>query len=113
MSLYFNVLEITTHVFLETACASSAFQKEDIDLGAAYDIVSGIVKWLRDLRTEKAFKSIYDSAKATAATDIDVPDVIPGHGRWRKISAKLMRCSASTIEDREPHTLKEFYRVSF
>ncbi|XP_051562853.1 zinc finger MYM-type protein 1-like [Myxocyprinus asiaticus] len=100
-------LEMTTAVFLETACASSALQKEDLDLGAAYDIVSGIVTRLRDLRTEEEFKSIYERATSHAeAASIDVPDVIPGHGRRRKIPAKLMHCSTSTTEDHESHTLE-------
>ncbi|CAM4556022.1 unnamed protein product [Leuciscus chuanchicus] len=58
---------MTTPVFLETACASIAIQKEDLeDLGAAYDIVSGIVTRLRDLRTEEEFKSIYERATSYA-----------------------------------------------
>jgi len=47
-------------------------------LGAADDIVSGIVTRLRDLRTEEEFKSTYEKATSNAeAADIDVPDVIP------------------------------------
>lgn len=105
-------LEMKTPVFLETACASSDLQKEDLDLGAEYDIVCGIVTRLRDLRTEEEFKSIYERATSHAeAAGIDVPDVIPGHGRRRKIPAKLMQCSKSATEDHEPRTLEEFYRV--
>lgn len=68
-------LEMTTPVFLETACASIALQKEDLeDLGAAYDIVRGIVTRLRDLRTEEEFKSIYERVTSYAEeAGIDVP----------------------------------------
>lgn len=103
-------MRMTTPVFLESACASSALQKDD--LGAAYDIMSGTVTRLRDLRTEEEFKSILERASSHAeAAVIDVPDVNPGHGRRRKLPAMLIRCSTSATEDHEPHTLKEFYRV--
>lgn len=104
-------LEITTPVFLETSIASNGLQKKDLDLAAAYTVVDGVLKRVKELRTDDQFTEIFQKATTAAETlDIDIPEQIPGQGRRRKVPGKFKYSSTSATEDHHVQTLEEYYR---
>jgi len=52
---------MTPPIFMETAVASNALQRQDLGLAAAYTVVNGVISRTNTLRTEEQFKEIYFS----------------------------------------------------
>lgn len=105
-------LELATPVFQETAVASAALPRKDVDLAVSYTVVEGVLKMLQELRTESKFKIVFEKAKEKAeAAGIAFPDKIPGETRPRKIPTRYKYSSKSTGEDHYPENLEEFYRT--
>lgn len=88
---------------LETAVASNALQRQDLDLAAAYTVVNGVISRMNTLRTEEEFKEINRNATIQAETrGINVPEEIPGQARRRKVPTKIKYCSTSATEVHQP-----------
>lgn len=51
-----------------TAIASNALQQKDMDLGAAYKVVNGVLQGLAHNRTEEEFVNMYKQATGKAAS---------------------------------------------
>ena len=68
-----------TPIFNETAIASAALQRKNLDLSASYTIVEGVIQRVKAMRTDEAFKVLFTKAKRQAeAAGIEVPEEIPG-----------------------------------
>ncbi|XP_066970147.1 zinc finger MYM-type protein 1-like [Macrobrachium rosenbergii] len=106
-------LEIATPVFQETAYASNALQLKDLDLAASYRIVDGVLQSLRELRNDEKFQEIFTKVKDRAESmAINLPSVIPGQGRRRKMPERYKYSATSaTTEDQQYQTLDDYYRV--
>lgn len=105
-------LEIATPVFQETAYASNALQQKDLDLAASYRIVDGVLQSLRELRNDEKFQEIFTKVKERAESmAIDLPSVIPGQGRRRKMPERYKYSATSATEDQQYQTLDDYYRV--
>ncbi|XP_066941006.1 zinc finger MYM-type protein 1-like [Macrobrachium rosenbergii] len=100
-------LEIATPVFQETAYASNALQLKDLDLAASYRIVDGVLQSLRELRNDEKFQEIFTKVKDRAESmAINLPSVIPGQGRRRKMPERYKYSATSaTTEDQQYQTL--------
>ncbi|XP_066962146.1 zinc finger MYM-type protein 1-like [Macrobrachium rosenbergii] len=107
-------LEIATPVFQETAYASNALQLKDLDLAASYRIVDGVLQSLRELRNDEKFQEIFTKVKDRAESmAINLPTVIPGQGRRRKMPERYKYSATSaTTEDQQYQTLDDYYRES-
>ena len=104
-------LEIATPVFQETAYASNALQQKDLDLAASYRIVDGVLQSLRELRNDEKFQEIFTKVKERAESmAIDLPSVIPGQGRRRKMPERYKYSATSATEDQQYQTLDDYYR---
>ncbi len=53
-------------MFQETAVASAARQRKDVDLAVSYTLVEGVLKRLQELRIESEFKVVFEKAKERA-----------------------------------------------
>ncbi|KAK0138849.1 Zinc finger MYM-type protein 1 [Merluccius polli] len=98
-------MEITTPIFNETAIASAALQRKNLDLSASYTIVEGVIERVKAMRTDEEFKK----GKPRAA-GIEVPEEIPGQARRRKVPQKYNFGSKSATEDYQAQDLEEHYR---
>ena len=104
-------MEITTPIFNETAIASAALQRKNLDLSASYTIVEGVIQRVKAMRTDEAFKVLFTKAKRQAeAAGIEVPEEIPGQARRRKVPQKYKYSSKSATEDYQAQDLEEHYR---
>jgi hypothetical protein len=104
-------MEITTPIFNETAIASAALQRKNLDLSSSYTIVEGVIQRVKAMRTDEAFKVLFTKAKRQAeAAGIEVPEEIPGQARRRKVPQKYKYSSKSATEDYQAQDLEEHYR---
>lgn len=109
---FFLCLEITCPIFQVTAMASNALQQKDMDLGAAYKVVNGVLQELAHSRTEEKFDNMYKQATEKAASvGLDPPTEIPGQARRRKMPAKYKFTATTATFDHTFPTLQDYYRV--
>ncbi|XP_066978700.1 uncharacterized protein [Macrobrachium rosenbergii] len=97
----------------DPAYASNALQLKDLDLAASYRIVDGVLQSLRELRNDEKFQEIFTKVKDRAESmAINLPSVIPGQGRRRKMPERYKYSATSaTTEDQQYQTLDDYYRV--
>ncbi len=51
-------------MFQETAVASAALQRKDVDLAVSHTLVEGVLKRLQELRTESEFKVVFEKQRS-------------------------------------------------
>lgn len=91
-------MEITTTVFTETAPASSALQRKDLDLSESDNIVGGVMGRLKEMKKDEELKVLVTKAKEEAgAAGAEVPDEIPGQARHRQVPT-----SPNRLQDYKP-----------
>ena len=66
---------------------------------------------MRELRNDEKFQEIFTKVKERAESmAIDLPSVIPGQGRRRKMPERYKYSATSATEDQQYQTLDDYYR---
>ena len=72
-----------------------------------------VLQSLRELRNDEKFQEIFTKVKETAESmAIDLPSVISGQGRRRKMPERYKCSATSATEDQQYQTLDDYYRVT-
>ncbi|QQP49769.1 Uncharacterized protein FKW44_010540, partial [Caligus rogercresseyi] len=106
-------LEITNPVFFQTAVASNDLQKEGLNPSTAYKVIDGLLHTLNIMRSEERFTEIFGLATEKAKSlGIEVPTVVPGQQRTRKVPKRLLDNPAVSQVGHQFESVEAYFRCT-